>query len=39
MTLASHDDVDYAILQDVYFNPEDEILYISDSDMLNYVKG
>ena len=38
MTLASHDDVDYAILQDVYFNPEDEILDISDSDMLNYVK-
>ena len=39
VALASHGDVDYALLRDVFFNPEDEILDISDLDMLNYVKG
>ena len=39
MTLASREDVDYAILHDVYYSPEDEILDISDSSMFNYVKG
>ena len=39
MFLAAHDDVDYAFLEDVVFDPENGVLEISNKEMLNYVKS